>query len=183
LYISFARSDFMENEPHIAPPDQPPLERGRLNFARLGSALAVVLAVVALYFWIFSSPTPTARKPDRFLSFTAEEMAYAQKIQIEGVSLSRAENFLHQEVTTISGRCLNRGDRALDFLRLTIEFSDELNQVVLRETRPVLSLSAPHLAPAQSREFEISFDHLPSSWNRQPPSLRVEGLHFAPKLK
>jgi len=173
----------MENEPHIAPPDQPPLERGRFNFARLGSALAVVLAVVALYFWTFSSSTPTARKPDRFLSFTAEEMAYAQKIQIEGVSLSRAENFLHQEVTTISGRCLNRGDRTVDFLRLTIEFSDELNQVVLRETRPVLGLSAPHLAPTQSREFEISFDHLPSSWNRQPPSLRVEGLHFVPKLQ
>src|SRR5713101_5878681 len=137
----------MENEPHIAPPDQPQLERGRFNFARLGSALAVVAAVVALYFWTFSSSTPSARRSDPFLSFSAEEMAYAQRIQIENVSLSRAENFLHQEVTTISGRCLNRGDRALDFLQLTIEFTDELNQVVLRETRPLVGLAAPYFAP------------------------------------
>ena len=171
----------MENEPHIAPPDQPQLERGRFNFARLGSALAVVFAVVALYFWTFSSSKPGARRADSFLTFNAAEMDYAQKIQIENVSLSRAENFLHQEVTTLSGRYVNRGDRPLEYIQLTMEFSDELNQIVLRDTRPVLGMSAPHLGSGEGREFEVSFDHVPSSWNRQQPVLRVTGLRFASK--
>jgi hypothetical protein len=104
----------------------------------------------------------------------------ASRIEIQNISLSRAENFLHQEVTALSGDLINRGDRSLTGLQLTIEFFDELHQVVLRESRQVLSAPSPVFASGDRRSFEIFFEHIPSSWNMQQPSVGISGLQFAP---
>jgi hypothetical protein len=114
------------------------------------------------------------------LPFGPAGQAYAPKIDIQNISLSRAENFLHQEVTALSGELTNRGERPLTGLELTIEFFDELHQVVLRESRQVLNGPSQALAPGEHRSFEISFEHIPSSWNMQQPSVRISGLQFAP---
>jgi hypothetical protein len=102
---------------------------------------------------------------------------------MQNISMSRAENFIHQEVTYLSGGLVNGGTRSLAGLELTVEFSDELHQVVLRESRAVLSAREPVLGPGEHRSFEISFDHIPPSWNMQQPSVRVTGLQFAPSIK
>jgi hypothetical protein len=34
------------------------------------------------------------------------------------------------------------------------------------------------LAPGERRGFEISFEHVPSSWNRQQPVLHVAALQI-----
>jgi hypothetical protein len=54
-----------------------------------------------------------------------------------------------------------------------------LNQVVLREARAVLDVAAPPLAPGARREFEISFEHVPSSWNMQQPVINITALRFS----
>jgi hypothetical protein len=100
-------------------------------------------------------------------------------IQLEGIALSRAENFLHQEITTLSGDAVNSGNRALRDLEITVEFSDDLQQVVLRETRPIVSQPSVDIGAGERRAFEISFEHVPSSWNMQLPAVRVSGLAFA----
>jgi hypothetical protein len=159
------------------PNPQPP-ERSRFGFALTLAAAAAVIVVAGLYF------LPGRQSPSRGtgtapeVRFGPAERAYAPKLQLENAALSRAENFLHQEVTTLSGELLNTGDRSLRAVELTVEFSDDLHQVVLRETRSVLVPGAAPFAPAEHRSFEVSFEHIPSSWNRQQPIIRVTGLQF-----
>jgi len=99
-------------------------------------------------------------------------------MRIENIVLSRAENFLHQEITTLNGELVNGGDRALRGVEVTIEFSDELNQIALREARPILTPRSPSLGAGERRGFEVSFEHIPASWNMQQPAVRISGLQF-----
>jgi hypothetical protein len=169
----------MQHEPHIQLPSPGTEDSGRFNFALIIAGAAVVIVLAGLYFW------PGRQSPERGAArehgafFGPSERAYAPMIHLEGVGLSRAENFLHQEITTLSGDAINTGDRTLRDLEMTVEFSDDLQQVVLRETRPILSPSAADMAPGERRSFEISFEHVPSSWNLELPMVRVSGLAFA----
>jgi hypothetical protein len=109
-----------------------------------------------------------------------EEQAYASSVGVDHLEVSRAENFLHQEVTTISGEITNGGGRSLASVELTIEFSDELNQVAQRETRSLFGPPGPPIPPGDHREFEVSFEHISSSWNMRQPVVKVTALQFAP---
>jgi hypothetical protein len=168
----------MHQEPQIELPDQLQPERGRFNFALILAAAALLIVVAALFFWPGRQSPPGAAPLGSRFSFGPAEQAYAPKIQIENVALSRAENFLHQEVTTLSAELVNTGDRSLRGVELTIQFSDEMNQIALRETRPVLAPDSPPLASGERRAFEVSFEHIPSSWNMQTPLARITGLQF-----
>ena len=139
------------------------------------AAAAVAIALV-VYVWPGVENRPTSRPREMHLPFGSAEQAYAPKVQIENLALSRAENFLHQEVTTLNGELINTGERSLKNVELTVEFSDQLPQVVLRESRMVLAAGRPPLAPGERREFEISFEHIPTSWNRRQPDVRVTGI-------
>jgi hypothetical protein len=151
----------VRQEPQIEIPGGLHPERGQFNFALVLAGAAVVVILAALYF------SPGRQSPPD-----------ASKIRLENISLSRAENFLHQEVTTISGEIVNGGDRQIHGIELTIEFFDEMNQIALRETRSVLAPGAAPLAPGERRSFEVSFEHISSSWNMQPPVTRITGLQF-----
>ena len=152
------------------------------------SPLSILAGVLVLVFLITGivlflrepesrlSPSAQANLPAKM---TAEEAAYAQTIRIENVALSRAENFLHQEVTMLDADAVNAGSRAAEALSVTVEFADSLNQVVLRETRSALGSPPSSLGPGQSRHFQISFDRVPTSWNMQQPSVQVSYLHLA----
>jgi hypothetical protein len=142
------------------------------------AAAAVVICLAAFYF------LPGRQSPSRgevvvHPPFGPAERAYASSLRVENLSLSRAENFLHQEVTILSGELVNGGDRNLAEIELTVEFFDELNQAVLRESRLILAPPAQPLAAAERRAFEISFEHIPTSWNMQLPAGHVTGVLFA----
>jgi hypothetical protein len=113
------------------------------------------------------------------LKMGAAEQDYAKNIRIEKIALSRAENFLHQEVTILAADAVNSGSKPIEALYVTVEFSDELKQVVLRETRSVLGTPRPPLAPGARRTFEISFEHVPVSWNMQQPAVYVAYLQLS----
>lgn len=93
--------------------------------------------------------------------------------------MSRAENFLHQEVTTLAGELVNADDRMLSEVEVTVEFSDQLDQIALRESRVVVNATSAPVTPSERRAFEVSFEHIPDSWNMQLPVVRVSGLRFA----
>jgi hypothetical protein len=169
--------DFLHEEPHIQIPDRAQPDRGRFNFALLLAVAAVLIILVALFAWPGRQSPPGAAPQTSHLSFGPAEQAYAPKVRLESITLSRAENFLHQEVTTLSGELVNTGDRALRGVEITIEFFDDMNQIALREQRPALA-GAPPLAPGERRSFEVSFEHISSSWNMQQPLVRVTGLQF-----
>jgi hypothetical protein len=143
----------------------------------------VVAAAIAISLWFLFEPLQSRNRPVSEqtinLSVGSAEQEYARNIEIGNIRLSRAENFLHQEVTTLNGELYNAGKRPVHALSLTLEFSDDMKQVVLRESRKVLGVPDPALAPGERRAFEISFDHLPSSWNMQAPAMRVSSLQLS----
>jgi hypothetical protein len=146
---------------------------------------ALVAVAILLSLWFLFEPLQnrktTAVPGTVALNMNPLEREYTQKIEIGKIAMSRAENFLHQEVTTLTGELYNAGTEPVLGLALTTEFSDDMNQIVLRETRKVLGSPGAALAPGERREFEISFDHVPSSWNMQAPGVRVSQVQLAAK--
>ena len=143
----------------------------------------VVVATIGISLWALFRTPANVPAPSVEINVPAamnpEEQAYAQSIRIENVALSRAENFIHQEVTILNADAINDGPRPLQRLMVTVEFSDDMRQVVLRETRGVLGNPPTVLSPGQKRSFQISFDRVPSSWNMQAPQVKIGYLQFA----
>ncbi|MGC1482445.1 MAG: FxLYD domain-containing protein [Candidatus Acidiferrum sp.] len=163
----------------IESPGPPQQNRARYRIAWMGAATIAVALVIVM--WPGAERPSGSLRRESHLPFGSMEQAYAPEIQIDGLVLSRAENFLNQEVTTLAGHLTNAGNLPLSNVELTVEFSDELGQVVLRESRAVFTSQAPRLTPGERRNFEVSFEHIPSSWNIQQPTVRVSGILFTPK--
>ena len=144
---------------------------------------AIVVFVIAASLWFLFKPTPAPQPGTLQLVVTPRmsdsEKDYAKNLRVENIAMSRAENFLHQEVTVLNAEVVNAGPQAIATLELSVEFSDEMNQVVLREARGVLGTPPAALVPGERRSFEISFDHVPPSWNMQLPAVSVTTLQLA----
>jgi hypothetical protein len=165
-----------ETAPFEPPQSFPDRER---SFPKLILILGVVLAASAgAYFWFAAPKAGPVLRNEPHLPSGAAEQAYAQRIQIENIALSRAENFANQEIISLSAEMANLGDRSLKTVEVTVEFSDEMPQVVLREPRILFGTSSTPLSAGGRREFEVSFEHVPSSWNMQQPVVRVTGIQF-----
>jgi len=143
-------------------------------------ALTTLFGVAALYLLFFRGPVPTPSAQKKQLPFGAAEQAYAAKMQFGNFAMSEAENFLHQKVKYLDGDVRNSGERTLAGIEVIVEFRDDLNQIALRERRPILGGAATGLAPGATAHFQVSFDHVPVSWNMQMPTVQVSGLQFAP---
>jgi hypothetical protein len=139
----------------------------------------VALLAVGAASWFLVTPAPTKKSAAAGGAMSSAEQEYAKKVQVGNIALSRAENFLHQEVTIVNGEVYNGGSEAVAGLRVTLEFADEMNQVVLRETHGVLGTPEQVLSPGEHRAFEISFEHVPPSWNMQQPAVRIAYLRLA----
>lgn len=145
----------------------------------MGAAtIAIALAVVM---WPGGERRVPARLRESHLPFGAAEQAYAANLQIESPAMKQAENFLNQEVTTLASQITNTGSASLANVEITVEFTDQLGQVVLRESRAIFTAQAPPFKPGERRDFEVSFEHIPPSWNVQKPIMRVSGIVFSEK--
>src|SRR5271163_1165544 len=166
----------------------PQPNRGKFRFALMAGIAVVFVLVAALVLpsgmllnpWFHGNRPSGAKRhltaAGAQLLFGPAEQAYAPQIHVENVAMSRAENFLNQEVTTLAGEIVNTGDHSLQGVELTVEFSDELRQTVLRESRSVLD--PPPLPSGGRRDFEISFEHVPTSWNMQRPGIAITALRL-----
>jgi hypothetical protein len=158
---------------HNPDPGEPQRGQGRSWVAWMGAATILIALVFVMW------PGSGRRSlRESHLPFGAPEQAYAPNLHIENLELSRAENFLNQEVTTVAGDITNTGDRPVSNVEITLEFSDELGQIVLRESRAAFAPQAAPLVPGATRDFQIAFEHIPSSWNIQKPAVRVSGILF-----
>ena len=164
---------------HIETLDQPQPKPGRSWIVWMGAATIAIALIILM--WPGEQRHSARSTREAHLPFGPAEQTYAPKLQIESLPLSRAENFLNQEVTTLSGRLTNAGDLALANVEVNIEFSDQFGQNVLRESRSLFLQPAPPLAPGEARNFEISFEHIPYTWNVQQPRITVSGILFTPK--
>jgi hypothetical protein len=163
---------------------EPPGSKTKASPVTVGMGVVVAVAILTSLWFLFEplqSRRGTTLRESVTVKMNPEEQEYANKIEIGKIAMSRAENFLHQEVTTLTGELYNSGPEPVLGLTLTTEFSDDMNQIVLRETRKVLGTPGAALAPGERRAFEISFDHVPNSWNMQSPAVRVSHLQLPPQ--
>ena len=153
---------------------------GREDRSRLPIALAAGAGIVLLLFGglMLVSRTMRTQGPaaTEALPFGAAEQAYAQRIHFTNMQMARATNFLNQEFTYIAGTISNDGTRSLQRLQATLEFHDPLNQVVLRETQLLITSPARPLDGGQRRDFQVTLEHVPATWDQQYPSIRVSGI-------
>ena len=170
----------MHEQPQIEIPGEQQPDRGPFSFALLVAAAAVIIVLAGFYLWPGRQSPSRGGAQEVHPPFGPGERSYAPKIVIENVALSRAENFLHQEVTILAAELVNTGERTLGEVEVTVEFYDDMNQIALRESRLAISSASPPLGPGARRPFDVSFEHLPTSWNMQQPAVRVTGLLLAP---
>jgi hypothetical protein len=169
--------------PDIDPiPDSPEEQQSRPAITFVIAAIVVIAMSLSAWFLFHEAPP----KRDSFngatikLNMSSADKEYLSKLFVKDIALSRAENFLHQEVIILNGTIMNGGSQTVTALDLTIQFSDQMDQVALRETRAVLGTPPVPIGPGQERNFEVSFDHVPASWNMQQPTLRVANIALRP---
>lgn len=149
-------------------------EESRFRPAMLVGAGVVVLLLGGVL--LLTRKSERAVLSGQRLPLGSIEKAYAESIHFRDLRMSRAANFLNQEVTFLFGVVSNNGSRTIREMEVTVEFRNMINQLVLRETQRIFGRYAAPLPGGQSREFQLTFEHIPADWNRQYPSLRVTGL-------
>lgn len=150
-------------------------EKSRFPVAFLAGIVVVAILGVILFFVVKSSQ-PKGIAAAKNLPFGAQEQAYAPRIQFTGIQMAHSTNFLNQEFTFVAGTIVNSGDKAIVALQVVIDFHDQFNQSVLRDSEVVLQPPVAPLPAGQMRDFQVILERIPSDWNRQYPSIRVTGL-------
>jgi|HubBroStandDraft_2_1064218.scaffolds.fasta_scaffold960346_1 hypothetical protein len=166
--------EILQNQPE-------PEQRKPLPLNLLLGALVVVGIAVSFWFAFRGPAGSSSRSVQSGVSvpMSQAKQMYGIRIEIENMAIRREENFLHQEVTILDADVINAaGQQSIIGLTFTFEFFDDLHQVVLRETRSVLASPSAPLGPGQRRSISASFDRVPSSWDRQQPSMRVAYLQI-----
>jgi hypothetical protein len=110
---------------------------------------------------------------------------YAQNLKLSDLKMSAAENFVGATVTYLEGTVTNTGDKTVTHAVVHVNFKDSLGQIaqaedvplrVLQTTGPypdAIDLSASPLAPGQSKQFRLTFEHVTAEWNHEFPELQV----------
>ncbi|MFN8007262.1 MAG: hypothetical protein U0V70_09615 [Terriglobia bacterium] len=107
----------------------------------------------------------------------AEAESYKSKIELTHLGLAKGESFLGDHVYYVEGKVTNSGDRRVQRIELIFVFKDNLNQIVLRESRKAVEYKGGGgLGPKQTTNFQVAFDHLPKDWNHILPEIEVGNL-------
>jgi len=155
----------------------PTEERSRLPIAfMIGIVIVGLLVGVALLVSKYS--TPAGSEVEKPLPMGPEELAYAPQIHLLEPKMSRAANFLNQEVTYVFCTVENGGNRKVQQIEITIEFHDPFNQVILRDKQRLFLPTAQPFMPGQQRDVQVPYEHIPAQWNNVYPSIVVSGLAF-----
>jgi len=140
------------------------------------AGVAVILSIIlGAAVWLAHT---RATRLQPAVALTAEERAYLQHIVISDAQVSAATNFLGDMVTYVEAKATNTRTRPVRQLEVRLEFSDMLNQVVLRETTYPITPLMPPLAPGETRAFRATLERMPAEWNQAPPTITPVALHF-----
>lgn len=155
----------------------PTEERSRLPVAFLvGIVIVALLVSAAVLYSRYASPAVS--EDDKPLPVGPAEQAYASQIHFLEPKMSRAANFLNQEVTYVFCTVENGGDRKLHQIEVTVEFHDPFRQVILRDKQRLFLPTAPPFIPGQQRDVQIPYEHIPPQWDQAFPSITVTGVAF-----
>lgn len=151
-----------------------PLSKQPREFPVVVVVAAVVFAsIAAALIFLARRPGPPPPPPP-----TQEAYDYLSQLSIFDIRLSVADNLLGHEMVYVDASILNNGQKTVTALRLRVYFYDYSGKLVLREEQDVIAAASPPLAAGERREFQLRFDTLPRSWNKQPPQFQLVSLQF-----
>jgi hypothetical protein len=142
----------------------------------IGVVLVVVLIGVAALLSIGKHKGPAPPHP------------YAANLPLSNIKMSAAENFVGSSVTYIDGTVSNAGNQTVTHAVVHVIFRNSMNEIAQAEDLPLLVLqtSGPYpdavdlrtspLAPGQSKQFRLTFEHVTADWNQAYPELQVTGV-------
>jgi hypothetical protein len=139
----------------------------------LGVGLVVIVMGVVVF---FLRPQPkVVHAPD----------PYTVNVKLSNIKMSVAENFVGASFTYIDGTVNNTGSQTVARATVHIVFRDPIGQVAQAEDFPlkILQTSGPYpdtvdlstspLAPGQSKQFRLTFEHISAEWNHAFPEVQV----------
>lgn len=161
------------------PAPQQTEERGERRWVPIAVGACSVAAIIVLLVVFGRSPQPTNQEPP--------QPAYASNLHITDLKLSAAENFVGATVSYLDGKVTNAGDKTLAGCRVEAVFRNSLGQIVDKQAQPLMilhtragfgyqdlmPLSMAPLAPNQTRDFRLTFEHISADWDHGYPELRV----------
>jgi hypothetical protein len=150
-------------------------ERSRVPIAFM-AGIGIVALLIGAAILVNHFSTPAGPQVDKPLPMGTAEQSYAPQIQFLEPKMSRAANFLNQEVTFVFGTVQNGGQRKIRMIEVTLEFHDVFNQVVLRDKQRLWLPDAPPLKPGEQRDFQITYETMPAQWNQVYPTIHITGL-------
>lgn len=139
-----------------------------------GLIIALILAGGGYLLLRSSNSASSARAVP--LPMGPSEQAYVPHISFTDIEMSRATNFLKQEVTYIVGVVSNDGTRNIVEMEVTLEFHDVSQKVILREKQRFYGSKDAALAAEGKREFQLTFEKIPGDWDQAPPTFLIDGL-------
>jgi len=155
--------------------DEEPKSRAPLILAV--GLVAAALIVGGVYLAGRLSPS-SAPAPQQAPPMGPAEQAYVPQIQFLEPKVTRAANFLNQDVTFVWGTVANNGSRPVKQIEITLEFQDPFKQVVLRDKQLLFTPTSAPLAPKEQRDFQIDYESIPVEWNQAYPVIRITGLQL-----
>lgn len=157
----------------------PPKEKpSRLPWIIAGGVVLVIIGILIFVGISQKSSTPGGNG-------LAALSPYAQHLAISNIKMSQASSMVGGQATYIDGTVTNNGKKTVTGITVQAIFDDFNNKpaqtasvqmqrirtrVPYVDTEPI---STAPIAPGQSAPFRLILDHVTSSWNQEPPTLRV----------
>jgi Protein of unknown function (DUF2393) len=153
----------------------PVTEEPKSNLLPILLGVVLVVGVVGIAAFLLRTDSKIANPPH----------PYAANLKLSDMKMSAAENFIGSTVTYLDGKVTNAGDKTVSHAVVHVTFKDSLGQVAQAEDVPlhVLQTTGPYadavdlsilpLAPGQSRQFRLTFEHVTADWNHEYPELKV----------
>ena len=144
------------------------------------AAVAVLVVVLGLLVWLGGGQRSNAPAPN----------PYADKLQISGVKMAAAQNFVGGTVTYVEGKITNTGDRTVSGAVAEVVFRNSLGEVVQKEQIPIrvlvfqgperniLDLRGAPLKPGSSADFRLTIEgSISADWNQGYPEVRIASVN------
>src|SRR5436305_1918699 len=112
------------------------------------------------------------------------------KLQVSNLHMATAQNFAGGSVTYIEGKLTNGTDRKVTGASVQVIFKNSLGEIAQKDTLPVTVLlpNVPYvdyglidrapLAPAQTRDFRLTLEHVTTDWDGQVPTVKVVSIGY-----
>jgi hypothetical protein len=159
-------------------------ERTGYPIVAWGAAAMIVVALVGAFLYLGRkkpAPAPATLQPAD---------AYAASLPLSQFAMSEAENLSGGKLTYLDGHVQNTGNRRVSGITVQVIFQNDLALTPQIDTVPLTlirmkepyidteAVGAAPLKPGDDREFRLTFESVPDSWNQQMPEVRIIGTEL-----